>query len=209
MAEDSGENISKLTKLRQKYLPLRQKAQENLETSGIKSGTRFRKARGKFAKEMYKMDYDAVTGLPVRRRFEERLEEELARSERFGTPLTFCLVDLNDLKKINEISYPEGDKALRTVAHAIEETIRETDFVARYGGDEFAILFTGSSEEVLSPWWGRFTEMINGDRYTVTASAMHINRANVEQTRIDITQTLKETKTTGGRITNQLVKPAA
>ena len=85
---------------------------------------------------------DEVTRLPVRSLFEIKLQDELARSERDGKPLTMGLIDLNLLKKINERGLPEGDKALRSVAEKILGSIRRTDYAARYGGGGIVGLFS-------------------------------------------------------------------
>jgi diguanylate cyclase (GGDEF)-like protein len=84
---------------------------------------------------------DPLTGLLNRRAFRQRLAEELQRSMRYGTPLSLMLVDLDGLKKINdEQGHVAGDRALRCVAAAVTHALRGSDFGARWGGDEFAIV---------------------------------------------------------------------
>jgi diguanylate cyclase (GGDEF)-like protein len=84
---------------------------------------------------------DPLTGLLNRRAFRQRLVEELQRSMRYGTPLSLMLVDLDGLKKINdEQGHVAGDRAIRCVAAAVTHTLRGSDFGARWGGDEFAIV---------------------------------------------------------------------
>lgn len=84
---------------------------------------------------------DPLTGLLNRRYLEERLAEEIMRSERHGYPMSFMMIDVDDFKSYNdEFLHPEGDKALKIVGHCLRETLRGADVAARYGGEEFSIL---------------------------------------------------------------------
>ncbi len=84
--------------------------------------------------------HDALTALPNRRAFEERLPVELARATRFGRPLSLCLLDLDGFKGVNDrLGHPAGDEVLRAVARILEES-RVADDCFRIGGDEFAIV---------------------------------------------------------------------
>ena len=88
---------------------------------------------------------DALTGIPNRLAYEERLAQEVARWKRFGTPLVLAVWDIDHFKKVNDrFGHKAGDKVLRNIARLLAEHMRETDFVARYGGEEFAMLMTGS-----------------------------------------------------------------
>ncbi|MEO8073911.1 MAG: diguanylate cyclase [Acidobacteriota bacterium] len=84
---------------------------------------------------------DALTGLLNRRYLEERLAEEIKRSNREGFPMSFLMIDVDDFKSYNDkFSHPEGDKALKLVAKLFKDTLRGADVAARYGGEEFSIL---------------------------------------------------------------------
>ena len=84
---------------------------------------------------------DALTGLLNRRYLEERLAEEALRSNRYGFPMSFLMIDVDEFKSYNDrFSHPEGDKALKLVAQHLKETLRGADIAARYGGEEFSIL---------------------------------------------------------------------
>ena len=84
---------------------------------------------------------DALTGLLNRRYLEERLAEEIKRSNRHGFPMSFMMIDVDDFKSYNDnFSHPEGDKALKLVAFLLKDTLRGADIAARYGGEEFSIL---------------------------------------------------------------------
>jgi len=88
---------------------------------------------------------DELTGLARRWRFDEELERQVALARRDDTPGTVLLVDVDDLKQINDtMGHQAGDAALRHVAAAIHEQIRASDFAGRIGGDEFAIILTAA-----------------------------------------------------------------
>ncbi|MGN6203227.1 MAG: GGDEF domain-containing protein, partial [Solirubrobacterales bacterium] len=83
---------------------------------------------------------DALTGLPNRRAFEERLPIELARAARSKRPLALVLLDLDGFKGVNDrLGHPAGDEVLRAVARILDGS-RTADDCFRIGGDEFAIL---------------------------------------------------------------------
>jgi diguanylate cyclase (GGDEF)-like protein len=83
---------------------------------------------------------DALTGLPNRRAFHERLPIELARASRSGHPLALVLLDLDGFKAVNDrLGHPAGDEVLRAVARILDQS-RAADDCFRIGGDEFAIL---------------------------------------------------------------------
>jgi len=89
---------------------------------------------------------DSVTGLPNRMAYEERLLQEYARWKRFGETLCLLVWDIDDFKAINDrFGHQSGDKALRIIAQLLQKQLRETDFVARFGGEEFVMLLAGSS----------------------------------------------------------------
>lgn len=92
---------------------------------------------------------DGLTGLYVQRYFKERLGEELQRSKGHGLALTVALIDVDHFKKFNDTyGHSSGDAVLRQVANLLRRRMRETDFLCRYGGEEFAMIMlqTGLQE---------------------------------------------------------------
>jgi diguanylate cyclase (GGDEF)-like protein len=84
---------------------------------------------------------DALTGLANLRAFRARLDEEVKRAQRYQTLLTCVMADMDRLKPINdELGHAAGDRAIAAVADLIRTELRESDFGARYGGDEFVVL---------------------------------------------------------------------
>jgi diguanylate cyclase (GGDEF)-like protein len=84
---------------------------------------------------------DPLTGLANRRRLLSAFADERNRADRYGTPLSLLLVDLDRLKQINDQrGHAAGDRALQVVADGLRRSCRITDLAARTGGDEFAIL---------------------------------------------------------------------
>jgi diguanylate cyclase (GGDEF)-like protein len=91
----------------------------------------------------YLAHYDALTGLPNRVLFQERLEQELNRVRR-SEQIALLYIDIDEFKSVNDsLGHPIGDELLRAVASRLSNCIRETDLIARLGGDEFAIVQTG------------------------------------------------------------------
>src|SRR5262249_39874289 len=95
---------------------------------------------------------DPLTALPNRRAFLERLGEELLRAKRNATPVCIAYLDVDNFKHLNDMrGHVEGDEFLKHIAHAIKDTVRETDVAARLGGDEFAVLFTDAKRIAVEP----------------------------------------------------------
>jgi diguanylate cyclase (GGDEF)-like protein/PAS domain S-box-containing protein len=87
---------------------------------------------------------DDLTRLPNRRAWDDELERAFARARRDGQPLTVALVDVDAFKEVNDRDgHSRGDIVLRDSAAAWREALRDTDFIARYGGDEFSVLLPG------------------------------------------------------------------
>lgn len=84
---------------------------------------------------------DTLTQLPNRKAYDQRALEECERWKRYGRPLTLAVCDLDHFKSINDkFGHLAGDKVLRIIAKTLRQRLRKSDFIARFGGEEFVIL---------------------------------------------------------------------
>jgi diguanylate cyclase (GGDEF)-like protein len=84
---------------------------------------------------------DGLTGLFMRRYFDARIEEEIERSKRYGTPFSVVMMDVDDFKKLNDThGHLMGDRVLRAIANVVKSQMRGVDTAARYGGEEIAVI---------------------------------------------------------------------
>jgi len=89
---------------------------------------------------------DPLTGLPNRLAFDQTFIEELKRFQRYGEAFSLCVGDLDLFKRINDqYGHLAGDKVLRLTAKVLRQNLREVDFIARFGGEEFVILLPSPS----------------------------------------------------------------
>jgi len=94
-----------------------------------------------FEKIQHQATTDGLTGLVNHKTFYEILEKELWRSRRYGGQISLIMVDVDNLKKINDAyGHRAGDKVIREISRRIKGCIRQIDTAARYGGDEFAVI---------------------------------------------------------------------
>ena len=99
-------------------------------------------------------NFDSLTGLPNRRMFHDRLEQEIKKAHRAHHQAALLFIDLDHFKEINDtLGHDQGDLLLIEAARRISECVRETDAVGRLGGDEFTVLLaelddSGSAERV-------------------------------------------------------------
>ena len=91
---------------------------------------------------------DSLTGLPNRNAYNERLKDEFARYKRYGMPLMLAIWDIDFFKSINDtFGHKSGDKVLALTASLLQENTRDTDFIARFGGEEFVMLLPNTTKD--------------------------------------------------------------
>ena len=128
-----------------RLLPTREKMQAlrlfaNQAATALESAARFEELR-------FLADHDPLTRLPNRRAFVRQLEEETARSVRYGHRFALVLCDINEFKELNDrAGHLVGDDELVRFAERLTESIRGTDFAYRVGGDEFALVLVQATE---------------------------------------------------------------
>ena len=122
---------------------------------------------------------DELTGLHNRRAFQKALDRELRRSRRYQKPLSLIMLDVDGFKGINDtFGHQEGDNVLKFLAVYLQGAVRDIDFVARYGGDEFAVILPETKAKEAAILAERLKRMVKdcpltiaGSHYTVTLSA--------------------------------------
>jgi diguanylate cyclase (GGDEF)-like protein len=104
---------------------------------------------------------DMLTGLPNARAFLERLNGELARSQRAQQPIWLGYVDLDNFKQVNDrFGHEAGDQVLVRIADLFRSAVRKSDFAARLAGDEFALLFIDVRSELPEEFARRFLDRV-------------------------------------------------
>ena len=117
---------------------------------------RIRNLEAETAKLVELAERDPLTGAWNRRAFNERLEAELNRARRSGDPFSLIFIDINDMKRINDVmGHEAGDAALISLTAHLSQCSRTQDVVSRYGGDEFAILLPATTPEGMDTWVNR------------------------------------------------------
>jgi diguanylate cyclase len=103
-----------------------------------------RDLQGRLAEERTRARVDSLTNVANRKAFDERLAQELARMRHTSAPVTLLVWDLDNFKAINDnYGHRAGDRVLQSVARCFATGVRSTDFVARIGGEEFAMIMIG------------------------------------------------------------------
>jgi two-component system cell cycle response regulator len=108
---------------------------------------------------------DSLTGLYNHRFFQDRLGEEIKRSERYERPLALMLLDIDHFKEFNDThGHQTGDAILKVVSHLLTESSRVEDVVARYGGEEFAVILPETASRGAEAYAARFKSVLASKR---------------------------------------------
>ncbi|MBT0585027.1 GGDEF domain-containing protein [Alteromonas oceanisediminis] len=109
--------------------------------------------RKKLLEQRLQTHTDPLTRIPNRIAYNERMVQEFARWQRSNTPLCMAVIDIDHFKSINDrFGHAAGDKTLQVIAKQLRTHLRKTDFLARWGGEEFVVLFPDSElDSLLEP----------------------------------------------------------
>lgn len=121
---------------------------------------------------------DSLTGLLNYSAIKEQLENEISIAMRLGTHLSFAMIDIDNFKSINDTyGHLFGDKILKSLALLLKKRLRKTDFIGRYGGDEFALIFpdTPLSKSILileelKASFSKINHLLNNQKFNFTFS---------------------------------------
>lgn len=112
--------------------------------------------------------HDGLTGLFNNREFYRRIKEEVSRYRRFSRVFSLLIIDLDEFKSINDrLGHQAGDAVLSALSKIVQESVRDTDFVARYGGDEFAVILCDTSETGAFNMAERIRKKVNDTAITI------------------------------------------
>ena len=137
--------------------------------------------REELVQEKLRVITDSLTGLPNREAYSERVHAEMLRWQRYQHPLCLAVLDIDFFKKINDnYGHNTGDKVLKAVSRSVAKRLREVDFIARFGGEEFVILLPETSAE-------NAIGMLNRIRERLSKTTMRSKCTNGEETKFTVT----------------------
>ena len=153
---------------------------------------------------------DHLTGIHNRREAEQRLAGDVAKAKRGGSMLTVCVVDVNKFKPINDrYGHQAGDVCIRHVADIIRRNIRESDWLARWGGDEFILALHDASpfastelvlQRIVRELKARPVRLPQGDELILTVSvgaSRHSGEEGIEDLLVRADEAMYEAKKEG------------
>lgn len=129
--------------------------------------------RNHLAEQRRRALLDSLTGLPNRAGLQKRMEEEYERWQRYGGKLLLVVLDVDHFKRVNDqFGHLAGDKVLRLIAQQLSRRLRKSDFIGRFGGEEFVILMPGTSPE-------QAARVLDELRAGIEASPFHFKKERV------------------------------
>jgi len=118
---------------------------------------------------------DHLTGLPNRRFFEIVFGQELAKCRRAQVPLALAMIDIDHFKRVNDtFGHDAGDEVLKHISHLLSQTTRQSNVVARFGGEEFAVLLPKTSLPEALEVAERMRQAVENNSYQLKHQTLHI-----------------------------------
>ena len=116
----------------------------------------------KLAQQKHRLLIDSLTQLNNKNAYENRIDHEYKRWQRYGGYMTIALIDVDNFRGINEkYGHIAGDRALKVIARALQTKIRDTDFIARYSSDKFVVIFIGTERKDIEVPLKKLNEIIS------------------------------------------------
>lgn len=116
---------------------------------------------------------DGLTQLANRTYFDEKLNELITLRKRYGDPFSLMMIDLDNFKAINDsYGHPAGDRILKGVAMKIKASLRGSDFLARFGGDEYALILIKTDVTAATEVAWKLCEEVRGSRFLLDDAAL-------------------------------------
>lgn len=124
------------------------------------------------------VDVDCLAPIPNRRAFMRRLAWAITMYERYSHPSTILYFDINDFKHVNDhYGHAAGDIAIRHVSQLLSAGMRESDFLARIGGDEFAVIMYYASEDAAKKRGAKIVEKLSKTPFTFNSKSIYVSSA--------------------------------
>lgn len=118
---------------------------------------------------------DGLTQIANRTYFDEKLSEIIALRKRYGEPFSLLMIDIDNFKTINDVhGHPAGDRILKGVAIKIKASLRGSDFLARFGGDEYALILIKTDVKAATEVAWKLCEEVRGSRFILDNSSLTI-----------------------------------
>lgn len=119
---------------------------------------------------------DELTGLPTRRVFEELVAKEWSRAQRYRLPLSCVIFDIDFFKRINDIhGHKAGDQVLREVSRVFAASVRKSDIICRYGGEEFCALLPETTSAQAYIWADNFRKRIAATEIILDTAVVNVS----------------------------------
>jgi len=158
--------------------------------------------REQLEKEKIRAVTDKLTGLPNREAYSERVHDEMLRWQRYQHPLSLAVLDIDFFKKVNDqYGHQMGDKVLKAVSSSVANRLREVDFIARFGGEEFVLLLPETNAEDAQ-------HMLNRTRERLAKTQMKSKNSNGEETKFTVTFSIGIAQFTDGDTSDNVFERA-
>lgn len=152
--------------LEQTQLKLAQAEAAHLRESLARVESESQELRERLSDARQRALHDALTGLHNRLAYDERIEQEIERWTRYARPAVLSIWDIDYFKRINDtFGHTAGDNALKAVAKLLQESTRKSDFLARFGGEEFMLLLPETDIDTALELANRLRERVAGKRF--------------------------------------------